>query len=1166
MQNLESIIEHYAFEKMQDYGLLLIPLPTGAGKSYTVFSFIHNVLVNQKTDKKIIFVTSLKKNLQIDDLKKHFKTDEELQLFNEKVLLLKSNQDFVIDKLLGMEKEIPENIKETREYRHLYNAIKYCSEMENNINFRKNFQILETVKNKKDEIKDTLEPNFRRKIKSIINENVPFKSGVKTRLTFVKSRMPWLLELYPQILSNEKQIYLMSMDKFLLRNDPIVDKSYFIYKRLAKDAIVFIDEFDATKETVLGRLIDNATDSRIDYVITYKTIHDRLEQGNFPSTLSTPSNSTLERYTQGKLKKKLEDVIPELKDRSDKLFNQFNMQFFFKNIETENEEAAFIFQDIHSVTISNKENRSKIVFKDNNKSNLNEIFYANEEKDSELIKKSNSFIYMISTVKGFLQKFSGSVHTLAINLRELQIEAGIEDFTLEESVRSVLDNFFPGETFTKIKQYFVKQILLYRNNLEENKKKEFDGSFIENGFSYYAIEDNNNHTLRSAIMMTSLESTPEKILLDVCKNAKVFGISATANYNTLIGNYAIEDYIIPKLKKHFYELNEDEYSILKNHFQESIKHYDKVDIHPIAIANDITYSEESWKDIFKNDDDCEYFYNKLGQLIPNSFDSTNYLKYRYLRIAKVFKEFLSNKNINSFLCLLTKFPDDKFELNKKFLQEIFDKISHGSTTFEKSIITLRSGNDYEIKKEEVLNKLSHGEKILVLSTYATIGAGQNLQYKVLGDGEGTILINDFEPAQEKDFDAIYLDKPTNLVKQLRESNTETDFTEYLAQLEYLKTSGELSRRQVLKYIEEGFKYHYYKTENTKINTTEIESSTNLATKVLVQAVGRICRTNRKNPNIYIYYDDSISDVLNITTCNQNLLNPEFKKLIEHIGTSKVLDTTEKRLADEAVEKSDEAHSRIIKYVQDGRNGWKDYAMDQWQRIRYWVLQHPTLSKEEYNNCDDLYQPFYIELPRKGNKVWFSRTGDYKSIDAISFSPKQNCECVSSESARLEKFLYLPGIKKYFESQQFAENFIENDYILCPPVFTNIYKGALGEYVGKEILKSYGIQLEEITNHEFFELFDFKVPNKDIYIDFKHWNQHSAFLPRDQKLQEHIHEKLNKVSGKKAIIINIFAEENQTRRLLTKERIIEIPFLFDNGTYKTNHDGLDKIMKIIQEEE
>ena len=156
----------------------------------------------------------------------------------------------------------------------------------------------------------------------------------------------------------------MSMDKFLLRNDTIVDKSYFIYKQLAKNAIVFIDEFDATKETILSRLIDNATDSRIDYAITYKMIHDTLEQGNFPISLTTPSEATKKRYEQGGLRKKLEDVIPELKERSDKLYKQFNMQYFFKNIETENEDAAFLFQDIHSITVSNKDNKSKIVFKE----------------------------------------------------------------------------------------------------------------------------------------------------------------------------------------------------------------------------------------------------------------------------------------------------------------------------------------------------------------------------------------------------------------------------------------------------------------------------------------------------------------------------------------------------------------------------------------------------------------------------------------------------------------------------------------------------------------------------------------------------------------------------------------------------------------------------------
>ncbi|WP_022932100.1 hypothetical protein [Treponema bryantii] len=1164
MQTLESILESYAFEKMQNNGLLLIPLPTGAGKSYTVFSFIHNVLVQQKTNQQILFVTSLKKNLQIGELEKHFTTEVEKQIFKDKVILLKSNLDCVLDNFLNIDKNIPLQIKETREYKQLNAAIKYCFEMENNVHFRTNYQVIDTVKNKKDDIYDKYEPNFRRKIKAIINEKVPIKSGYKQRLTFVKDKMPWLLELYPQILSNEKQVFLMSMDKFLLRNDTIVDKSYFVYKKLAKDAIVFIDEFDATKETILSRLIDNATDSRIDYAITYKMIHDTLEQGIFPRNLTTPSEITKKRYEQGGLRKRLEDVIPNLKERSDKLYKQFNMQYFFKNIETENEDAAFLFQDIHSIAISNKDNKSRIVFKENVLSNLNEIYYLDRKSPSESTDNSKSFVYMVKSVRAFLQTFSASVHILALNLQQLQNESGIEDYTLEEAIRSVLDIFFSGDSFTRIKEYFVKQILLYRSNLEENKKKEFDGSFFENGFSYYVIEDNNNHTLRSAIMMTSLESTPERILLDVCKKAKVFGISATANYNTLIGNYALDDYIIPKLKKHYYQLNESEYEVLEKQFNESIKHYEKVKIHTLPINSDYNYNRDSWKTVFNKDEDCEEIYNILNQSIPATFDTNNYLKNRYLRIAKVFKVFLETKEIKSFLCMLTKFPDDKNELNKGILQKLFEKLSHGSKLFDDTVVILRSGNDYEVTKEDLLNKLAHGEKKLVLSTYATIGAGQNLQYKVLTDIE-TEFINDFKPSEEKDFDAIYLDKPTNLIKQLRESNTEEDFTEYLAQLEYLMTSGELSRKQVFGYVEAGFKYHYYNLENRVIDASNIDSSTNLAAKVLVQAVGRLCRTNRKSKNIYIYYDDAIKEILNVNTCKKNLLNPEFRELIKNIGQSPIPDKTIERLSEEAIEKSEEALSRIMKYVQDGRNGWKDYAIEQWQLIRHWVLQHPTLSREEYNNCDDLFQPFYIELPKKGNKVWFSRTGDYKSINDISFEPKPKYECVSAESARLEKFLHLPGILQLFENEGFATQFVEKDFILCSPVFTNIYKGALGEYTGREILRYHGIELEEITNHEFFELFDFKIPNKDIYIDFKHWNHNSAFRPYAGALRDHISEKLDRVSGKKAIIINLFANKKESRPFLTNERIIEIPFLFDDITFNDNTLAIQKLIDDIKRE-
>jgi hypothetical protein len=265
-KNLENIIADYAFSKMQNNGLLLLPLPTGAGKSYTVFKFIHDTLVEGKYSEKIIFITSLKKNLQPEELKEQFSADEKA-LFDQKVLYLKSNLDCVLENLIDLEKkhQIPERIQNLDEYQSLSKAVKFCNDMANN----PTFGIQDIVQTKKDEIRNTYEKYFREKVKQLLSadfkKNLSSKAGFKQKLDFVKNlknKWDWLLDLYPQVLTKERQVYLMSMDKFLLRNDPILEDSYFIYKELAPNAIVFIDEFDATKDTILKRLIENAVKSK----------------------------------------------------------------------------------------------------------------------------------------------------------------------------------------------------------------------------------------------------------------------------------------------------------------------------------------------------------------------------------------------------------------------------------------------------------------------------------------------------------------------------------------------------------------------------------------------------------------------------------------------------------------------------------------------------------------------------------------------------------------------------------------------------------------------------------------------------------------------------------------------------------------------------------------
>lgn len=1171
MKTLEDIFEDYAFDKMKDNGLVLFPLPTGSGKSFTIFNFICKMLTEKKIKDKIIFVTSLKKNLQLEELAEHFDNPHKEIIFKDKVLFVKSNLDCVLDNLQDLDSKIPAAIKDLKEYRFLYQAVCFCKTQEKNTDF----QVQEAVKQRKDDIRDNIERTFRRKIKALLDVDIKAKFGrrvsYKYKLKFVQEnkKWTWLLGLYPQILTREKQVYLMSMDKFLLRNDPIIDKPYFIYKKLIAGAkgepgaIVFIDEFDATKDTILNRLVDEATHTQIDYITAYKIIHDRLAQGEFPADMLVPSKQQIESRSRGYGKEKLEEVIPNWIKRSDEIYERFNMQYNFKNIETESEDLAFLFQDIHSVTISNKKDSRWIAFKKDDKKKINSIYYPSQ-KDPE----NKDFKYMVKDVRGFLKFFCGGVQILAINLMQCKNENNEEDFTYEDGISSILDNFFPGDSNNRIRQYFMEEILLYHKNKEETHQQIFDGSFLENGYSYYAIEDDNGHSLRSAILMTTLDSTPEKILVEICKRARVFGISATANYDTLLGNYALYNYVIPKLKTKYFVLTEEENEVLKQHFEKSICCYDKVKIHVNEISCNTQYCEEAWKDVFESPDDRETAYATVMQAIGNTADKNDYLKTRYLRLAKVFKTFIENDRISSYLCLLTTFPEkNKPEMDKEALATIYNLIAKGKSNFNSNVQILK-GNNYDKKKDEIQKKLTAGNRILVISTYQTVGAGQNLQYEIPKEQvDKVIQINNFKKSDKKDFDALYLDKPTMLMTLLGESSEPKDFAKYLAQIEYLKASGEITHSNSRRLIGEAFKHYFYKERLNLLKSTEIASYSSYATKVLVQAVGRICRTNNKNSDIFIFYDSAISDLLSEDSCMNNLLNPEFAELLKHAGKPIQIDQKTLKLKNLAETKSNEAHTRIIKYVSDGRNGWIDKAIEEWKAIRYFVLRHPTLTTEEYNTCEDLYKPFYIELPEANNKVWFKKSDDFKDV-TISFVPQNGYESVSEEDARLPQFFKIPEVERCFEQEKFVKEFKKAKYIMCPPVFTNIYKGALGEYAGKVILDSFKMELEEIKENDFFELFDYKIKNSNVYVDFKHWNEYAkyTFIPRDQKYMTHVYEKMEKCGGKHALIINVFAENDYKMPHHSKDgmQITEIPFLYDLKTMQANKKAFETIYNVWKE--
>ncbi len=122
----------------------------------------------------------------------------------------------------------------------------------------------------------------------------------------------------------------------------------------------------------------------------------------------------------------------------------------------------------------------------------------------------------------------------------------------------------------------------------------------------------------------------------------------------------------------------------------------------------------------------------------------------------------------------------------------------------------------------------------------------------------------------------------------------------------------------------------------------------------------------------------------------------------------------------------------------------------------------------------------------------------------------------------------------------------NEYLLSPVLFHNIYKGALGEVVGKFILnRELGIELSPITEPEYFEFFDYKL-SSDVYVDFKNWK--FTYVQDRDEIRKDILRKLEAIGAKRVYIINVVSDKNYKPSAIVDQRLVEISMLIrEDGT-------------------
>lgn len=1124
MGSERNIVMQYAvkiFAESKKSGLCLIDMPTGTGKTYQTGKIIEKyirgeILSNVDT---VIYLTPLKKNINdiFEDVQGWFK--DNLELFNNNVLRLFPNYENVLENLLTEEvdRKIPDSLKKKESYKNLRLKISEYKKDESDGSYPKDLlnQVLK-------DIRVAYEPKFRRDLEIEINKLAKTKSEKKK---LISHDFSWVKILYPACLSGDRKVLFMTMDKFLSINDPIIEKPYTFLSRLkSKSSLVFIDEFDATKDVILNQEIERCTDYKIDLAKLFSTITSTLKGRELPTQLFAGSPLSQQSF------EKMKEVMLKTEE-------QYDLNYIFKLDSVDNSDRYFLFDDYQIHTISSGEKGNFVNVKNDKTRNQNVITF--DEKND-----NGSFYRAIYAIKNAINYF---IHCCAMMSRnymnkknEEAAKKGDDFMEVEQAVSSIIDFYnLDKELEDTIAGLIIADIA---RPASLRKHDILDTDFYMNGFRYYDFSDDMSHDASTAIMMCYLNNTPEKFILSLADTARIVGLSATASIKSVTGNYNL-DYIQTKLGDKYYNLSSEDAKRITHYVKQSLSGDYKINANTLSVVDG--EAEALAKQLFDNKENVELFTDEFERRQDNESKNPFYDVMRMIKAMLAVKQFLKNDKSKVLLVLTNKNVkrvDEGDPYSQSLIEKVVESLSkeiHSKSETPK--IYYLFGNEFEKEKQKYYEEVATGKKIILFSSYPAVGTGQNLQYEEIAGDE--------ELKAKRDIDSIYIELPTNIIVHNKSIKEEGNLNKYIYQMETLRANGEIDPFSSESNIKLAFKQFMNPNVSVFFNPIPYKctSTNNHVVKTLVQAVGRICRTKNKDERheVNIYIDDDIMRRVDFTFMKDRLMNPEFQKIIELSKVNPEFDAATIVALNKATECNIRVKARLNQILSDNKTLWSEEDRRQWKLIRETVLKYPTISTEKVNELIKVpglesIKDFYI-FEKDGRKIAYYMYNKDTTKNPILFgsNPETGYIKIDVNGSRLRLLLSECSVRKHFEKNGFAQYFNADDGMILPVIYQNIYKGALGEEAGKAILESWGFRLCEIDDPTKFEKFDFCLHrNKDVYIDFKNWSEKDRENRAAQKMSSC--KKLEKIGGKKAFIINMIAEDFIMR---DSDDIVEVSTLY-----------------------
>lgn len=397
----------------ESIGLTIYSLPTGYGKSYCSFESIYDYIKNGG-NKKIFFVTPQKKNRDISGIKEFYVQNHDDNFTNE-IFELKSYIDFIIENFDKILDEIPEEIKQTKEYINLHHKMKVrdSSLYKNDID---------------NEISEIYEPEFRYLIHRIINKEFKNTSERKKAILYDK-KYNWIRILYPQVEIDKYQAIFLTSRKLIMKLDVIYKDSFdLLSSYLLNNAIIYLDEFDSIKIDITGVLIDQS--------IKYKESLISM----FEQLYSTCHNHQLcDKYNNLMSKELLDDYL-SIKEETEKIYSNFYIGYDFKSVEENTDGKNFIFNSKAYISILNG-NKTHIVIENNSNDKINHIHFVSKEVyDSKEHNKELNVYSLLRVVDNLINRTSLLFYSLAENLYK-ENKNKDNGLSLESALSSVYNEF-----------------------------------------------------------------------------------------------------------------------------------------------------------------------------------------------------------------------------------------------------------------------------------------------------------------------------------------------------------------------------------------------------------------------------------------------------------------------------------------------------------------------------------------------------------------------------------------------------------------------------------------------------------------------------------------------------------------------------------------------------